>query len=232
MKLSKIYLLEGTIEAVTGLHIGGSQEEISIGGNDNPVIRNPVNNQPYIPGSSLKGKMRSMLEWSLGALNDKGNPYSLIDYKKNPQPEFMNLLKLFGTSGDSLSDQELVKQVGPTRLAFWDCALSADWVASLSNPMLMTDTKYENVINRISGTAEHPRNMERVPAGARFDFKLTVRVHDDENLLDLVLRGMKMIEITGLGGSVSRGSGKVIFTGLKLNKECIENRYQEIKINA
>jgi CRISPR-associated protein Csm3 len=74
----------------------------------------------------------------------------------------------------------------------------------------------ENMIDRIRGVAEHPRNTERVPAGARFDFNLTLRVHDGEDLLSTVLRGLKLLELTGLGGSGSRGYGKVKFTNLML----------------
>jgi len=63
MKLTKISQIQGQIELVSGLHIGSGNTEMHIGGTDNPVIKNPVNNQPYIPGSSLKGKMRSLMEW-------------------------------------------------------------------------------------------------------------------------------------------------------------------------
>ena len=52
----------GSIEVVTGLHIGGSRTAQAIGGVQNSVVRDPVTRRPYIPGSSLKGKLRSLLE--------------------------------------------------------------------------------------------------------------------------------------------------------------------------
>lgn len=54
--------IQGDIYALTGLHIGGAAGALEIGGVDSPIIRNPLNNQPYIPGSSLRGKMRSLAE--------------------------------------------------------------------------------------------------------------------------------------------------------------------------
>ena len=83
--------------------------------------------------------------------------------------------------------------------------------------LLLTETKMENSIDRIRGVAEHPRNTERVPASATFDFALTVRIHDGEDLLATVYEGLKLLELTGLGGSGSRGYGKVKFASLNLD---------------
>ena len=60
MKLVRIYTITGTIETVTGLHIGAGKDSIEIGGMDNPVIKHPHTGEHYIPGSSLKGKVRSL----------------------------------------------------------------------------------------------------------------------------------------------------------------------------
>ena len=70
MQLNNIIALEGTLELMTGLHIGAGSEELHIGGIDNPIVKHPYTNQPYIPGSSLKGKMRSMLEWKAGVVSE------------------------------------------------------------------------------------------------------------------------------------------------------------------
>jgi CRISPR-associated protein Csm3 len=86
---------------------------------------------------------------------------------------------------------------------------------------LLTEVKSENVINRISGEAKHPRYTERVPAGARFVFRLSLKklADDGEKLLETVLQGLKLIEHDSLGGSGSRGYGKVKFVGLKIDGE-------------
>ena len=77
MQLTHIRKLEGTITLKTGLHIGAGDTEMRIGGTDNPVVKNPLDNRPYIPGSSLKGKIRSLLEWQLGLVNISGkSPFS------------------------------------------------------------------------------------------------------------------------------------------------------------
>ncbi len=220
MQLTNIQLLQGKIRLLTGLHIGAGSEEMHIGGTDNPVIKNPLTGQPYIPGSSLKGKMRSLLEWQLGVVAEtKGSPLSFKHINTvNNQAEAKKLLKLFGGSPDPANDDSLIAEIGPTRLAFWDCSLNQDWVKRevYDENLLLTETKMENMIDRIQGVAQHPRNTERVPAGAEFDFKLTLRVHNGEDLTDMLFQGLKLIELTGLGGSLSRGYGKVAFIDLKL----------------
>lgn len=225
MKLTAIRKFTGHLELVTGLHIGSGNTEMHIGGTDNPVLKNPVTQEPYIPGSSLKGKIRSLLEWKLGTVGQtEGKPLGFRDIAKVDavdRAQAENLLRLFGSAPEgSGQDMTLVEKIGPTRLAFWDCSLSRDWVEMMANRnLLLTETKMENMIDRIRGVAEHPRNTERVPAGAIFDFALTLRVHDGENLLGMVYEGLKLLELTGLGGSGSRGYGKVRFAELKLDGE-------------
>ena len=196
---------------------------MKIGGTDNPVLKHPLTNEPYIPGSSLKGKIRSLLEWRLGVVSlTGGKPLGFRDIANltgGEQSRAKNLLKLFGGAPEgSGQDMKLVEEIGPTRLAFWDCSLTRSWVAEMNRRnLLLTETKMENMIDRIRGVAEHPRNTERVPAGATFDFALTVRVHDDEDILATVYEGLKLLELTGLGGSGSRGYGKVRFATLQLD---------------
>ena len=62
MKLEKVVTISGQIECKTGLCIKGSNSDLNIGGADSEVIKNPLTGHPYIPGSSIKGKMRSQLE--------------------------------------------------------------------------------------------------------------------------------------------------------------------------
>lgn len=241
MQLTHIQKLTGQIELLSGLHIGSGNTEIHIGGTDNPVIKNPITQQPYIPGSSIKGKMRSLLEWHLGVVslpgrkdNDQGKPLGFSDIprcREDIKDQAKNILKLFGGAPDSSNDQTLIEEIGPTRLAFWDCSLDPQWVKDMDDKnLLLTETKMENMIDRIRGVAEHPRNTERVPSTARFDFNLTIRVHDDEDLLETVLQGLKLLELTGLGGSGSRGYGKIKFTNLELDKHPIQHKLEQINL--
>lgn len=223
MQLIDIQKLTGTLELLSGLHIGSGNTEMHIGGTDNPVIKHPLTQEPYIPGSSVKGKMRSLLEWDLGVVGaTQGNPLGfrhLRDLPEATRPAAKNLLRLFGGAPEGAGQNlELVTEIGPTRLAFWDCALEPAWIREMNDRnLLLTETKSENMIDRIRGVAEHPRNTERVPAGARFSFNLTLRVHaGDSALLPMVWRGLKLLELTGLGGSGSRGYGKLRFSQLAL----------------
>jgi CRISPR-associated protein Csm3 len=59
--LGKLYITS-TIEVETGLHISGGEGKLDIGGIDKLVVRDPISEHPYIPGSSIKGKLRSILE--------------------------------------------------------------------------------------------------------------------------------------------------------------------------
>ena len=238
MQLTNIRLIEGCIELVTGLHIGAGNEEMHIGGMDNPVVKNPVNHRPYIPGSSLKGKMRSLLEWQAGtvaASNGKpvgfGDARKIKDEKKRIRAE--NILKLFGGAPERKSVDAYVRSIGPSRLAFWDCPLDEGWASRMNDRgVSLTESKMENTIDRIGGAAGNLRTNERVPAGARFDFRLTMRVHDNEKLLSDVLCGLRLIELTGLGGSGSRGYGKVRFLDLVCDRQPVQSDYEAVRFDS
>ncbi len=199
-------MITGKIKVVTGLHIGSGNTEMHIGGTDNPVIKNAATNEPYIPGSSLKGKMRSLLRLYKGG-DDKEE----------------TVVKLFGSPAGS-------DTVKPARLSFWDCFLTEEWKKIIDKKqMLYTEVKMENSIDRVTGTATNPRNTERVLPGSEFDFKLTVKQYDDEDVLPLVLGTMKLLEMDALGGSGSRGYGRIKFEELKLDGKDIQSGLDAIK---
>lgn len=233
MQLNRICTLEGTLELLTGLHIGAGGQEMHIGGIDNTVIKHPYTLEPYIPGSSLKGRMRSLLEWRAGVVAEcNGKPVSAQTLDKLSGAKRIaaeDIARLFGLSGDAQA--EIIEQLGPTRLAFWDCALEPDWVAERNRRNeLFTEAKNENIIDRIRGVAEHPRQTERVPAGARFKFRLSLKqLEGDIDLLNLVLAGLKLLELDSIGGSGSRGYGKICFIDLKLDGEDLQARFDTIQ---
>jgi len=177
---------------------------MKIGGVDNQVIKDANSDRPYIPGSSLKGKMRSLLEWNCRVVGyGDGNPFNSKVLSKIPeidQKDAKNLLKLFG-------DKE--GEFGITRISVGDCPLSEE-----SSNMVLSEAKYENVINRQKGTAEHPRQTERVPAGVKFDFDIRIKILEEDNeeeFRTMVKKGFELIEMDYLGGNGSRGYGRVKF---------------------
>ena len=216
MKLVNIKEIKGKIKLLTGLHIGAGDTEMRIGGTDNPVIKHPVTNEPYIPGSSLKGKIRTLLELRSGLLvkaETNGKPLSAKALQKldgEERKEALRILKLFGTSG-----AEAEEEVGPTRVAFSDCFITEECRKEVKEgKKVLTEVKAENTINRIKGTAEHPRFIERVPAGIEFEFRVTLKEFEEDkdlNLEELLLEGMKLLEMDSLGGCGSRGYGKIKF---------------------
>lgn len=234
MQLKAINQITGQIRLVTGLHIGAGNEEVHIGGIDNAVIKHPHTQQPYIPGSSLKGKMRSLLEWRSGVVGESnGAPTSIKLLDKlsgDKKTQAQTVVKLFGASGDAQNDKQ-AEEIGITRLSFWDCALNKGWLENVNkNNWLYTEAKSENTINRITGTADNPRQTERVPADAIFDFKLGMKVLDDveQEFVETVLAGLKLLEMDGIGGSGSRGYGKIKFENVQLNGENIQERLDAI----
>ena len=200
-RLVKKIRIETTIELLTGLHIGGSKENVEIGGIDNAVIKlASKNGQPYIPGSSLKGKMRCLLEQAAGSPQVGGNA---------------EVNNLFGIATNGRNGEQDSR---PSKVIVRDAMLTADTIAMLSKcvnlDMPYTENKFENVIDRVRGVAEHPRQSERVPAGAVFNVEMVLNVWDDDNeddLKGLLRKAMNMLEHDYLGGSGSRGYGQIKF---------------------
>ena len=203
--------ITGTITCETGLRIGGSSESIEIGGMENPIIRHPITDEPYIPGSSLKGKLRSLLEYKHGRRDNRGD-----DNDRTGEPCQCGqciICRVFGAHKNTRH------RLGPTRVLFRDASLttkSKKWLidAQASKGIFFTEVKTENIIDRNTGIAANKglRTQERVPAGAEFDFEISVRIFDDDNegeIITLLEDGLTMLEQDYLGGSGSRGYGKV-----------------------
>ncbi len=235
MKLTAIRKLEGTITLKSGLHIGSGNMEMHIGGTDSPVIKHPHTLQPYIPGSSLKGKVRSLIEMASGLVpyaRDEGGLVSSKTLEKVKNDDSLKqkataILKIFGSSGADKDDE---MDIGPTRVSFADCYLDETWKdEAKKNRWPVTEEKSENSIDRITGTAKSPRFIERVPEGTKFSFLLTFKVLEDgdEALFGELLKGLKLLELDALGGSGSRGYGKIKFN---FNDEKMESNFQALKL--
>jgi len=198
-QLDKKIIIKGKIIAETGLMIGSNNAAMDIGGTDKQVIRNPINSIPYIPGSSLKGKMRSQFEISRGQVGEKGGP------SQNPKHESA---RLFG----HINRNEEKKQQ-PSRLIVRDGEMTNTDVFS-NTELLYTEVKAENTINRITAEA-NPRFFERVPAGAAFEMNMALNIfksdEDGDKLLDYVYEALQLVQDDYLGGGGSRGNGQISF---------------------
>lgn len=216
MQLVGIREIKGTIVVKTGLRIGAGDTEMRIGGLDNPIIKHPHTLEPYIPGSSLKGKVRGLLEMKSGLMGRTGGEplgFKHLQGVDEPQrQEGEKILRLFGAGG---AEGEEIAAIGPTRVAFADCPLDDNWRSrALDQGLSFTEVKMENAINRIQGVAQHPRPMERVPADAQFSFTVTLKkldIDEDQELEDLLLMGLKLLTLDALGGCGSRGYGRIEF---------------------
>ena len=203
-QLVKKIKINTSITLITGLHIGGNSENVEIGGIDNPVIKLASKGDvPYIPGSSLKGKMRCLLEQAAGA------PKVGLDEKVN------NFFGITENKAINTSNQ-------PSKIIVRDAMLSDDSKKMLLDcdnlDMPYTENKFENVIDRVKGIAQHPRQTERVPAGAKFNAEFVINVWDDDDeqeMMALFEKGIRLLENDYLGGSGSRGYGQIKFGEMK-----------------
>lgn len=228
LKLIGKLILEGELHCETGLHVGAGKGSLEIGGSDNPVVKDSFG-RPYVPGSSLRGKMRALLEQASGLavpselvyLSKRKGQEVRIHQSDRPDDE---ICLLFGRNpgrmervmGEGLESN----QASPARLAVYDAPLDIDSITPQMRENLddeLTEVKSENAIDRITSQA-NPRTLERVPAGARFRIRMVMDVLCDEDapLFLRVLEGMRLLEDDSLGGGGSRGSGRVRFANLKL----------------
>jgi CRISPR-associated protein Csm3 len=204
--------ISGKLECLTGLHIGASKENMEIGAIDLPVVRDPITREPYIPGSSLKGKMRSLLEKALTISPNREIGRDVKIHVCDDAGNAINCLvcRVFGSTGKDGGKNF------PARLIVRDLKLtdqSREELEDIDTGLQYTEWKFENAIDRITSAA-NPRQIERVPRGAEFIFELIYNVEDnsqvDEDLKNLKL-AMDLIEMDALGGHGSRGYGKVKF---------------------
>lgn len=217
-KLIKKIKYQTTITLVTGLHIGGSSDNVEIGGIDNPVIKLATKeNQPYIPGSSLKGKLRCLLEQAAGA--------SKIGMNKD-------INNLFGITENSKLN---IKENRPSKIIVRDAMLTADskkfFLGCDNLDMPYTESKVENTIDRVEGATVKGgvRTSERVPAGAEFEAEFIINVWDndkEQELIELFEKGIHLLENDYLGGSGSRGYGQIKFGEFKLTELSEANNWK------
>src|ERR1041384_2340251 len=228
LKLIGKLILEGEMLCQTGLHVGAGKGSLEIGGSDNPVAKDAFG-RPYVPGSSLRGKIRSLLEQSSGLavpselvfLSRRKGQEVRIHQSDRPDDEICLLFgrnpgRMERVQGETLD----TTQATPARLAVFDAPLEPESITAQMREALddeLTEVKSENSIDRITSQA-NPRTLERVPAGARFQVRLVMDVLCDEDapLFLRVLEGLRLLEDDALGGGGSRGSGRVRFSGMKL----------------
>lgn len=271
------------LTAKTGLHIGGGGENLDIGGLDKPVIRDPLTKYPYLPGSSIKGKLRATLERLLNKpLNRSGSRDTrryesddLVDgFTEVERDRFIRyegartcqISRLFGSTGgpskgtnlwipiESAKKEGLFSEKNPTkiiegencvkiidgisgrnatsRLIIRDSHLeskSAEFLKKVDTGLYMTEWKFENNIDRVTAAA-NPRQLERVPAGSKFDFELIYTVENAEQAvkdLENIAIALAFLEDDALGGNGSRGYGKVIFENFRFTYRSLD-QYRQI----
>jgi CRISPR-associated protein Csm3 len=222
------------IRARTGLAIGGSESWIGVAGGDQPVARDPVSGEPYVPGSSLKGKLRALLERALGAplvavVGGASRREQRFIHRCTTEKDYREAAIIDGYAGCPVCHlfgamaQDFA--VYPTRLVTRDAALTAASRQALQKKrteLPFTEIKSESVLDRLTAAAT-PRQRERVPAGAAFDARWDLSLYGvdgadlhDEKLLGLFFAGLGLLEDDYLGGQGSRGYGRVEVAELKV----------------
>src|SRR6202035_619910 len=228
LKLIGKLLLEGELTCETGLHVGAGKGSLEIGGSDNPVVKDAFG-RPYVPGSSLRGKLRSLWEQTSGLavpaelvyLSKRKGQEVRIHQSDRPDDE---ICLLFGRNPgrmDRVAGEALdTRAATPARLAIYDAPLDAASITAQMRENLddeITEVKSENAIDRVTSQA-NPRTLERVPAGARFHVRMVLDVlcEEDKALAARLIEGLRLLEDDSLGGGGSRGRGRVSFSKLRL----------------
>jgi len=221
-------ILEGEITCHTGLHIGAGKGSLEIGGADNPVVKDAFG-IPYVPGSSLRGRLRSLLEQTLGFavpselvfLSKRRGQEVRIHQSDRPDDEICILFGRNSGRMEKVGGEATESAIAtPARLTVYDAPLILDSITSQMRENLddeLTEVKSENAVDRITSQA-NPRTLERVPAGARFRFRMVLDIlcPEDKPLLARVAEGLRLLEDDALGGGGSRGSGRIAFGSLTL----------------
>jgi len=222
-------LIEANLVCETGLHIGAGKGTLEIGGADNPVVKDAFG-RPYVPGSSLRGRLRSLLEQALGLATPKELVY--VSRRKGQEVRIHasdlandEICLLFGRApgrverveGDALNQNTIT----PARLTVYDAALQLDSITPAMRESLddeLTEVKSEAAIDRITSQSQ-ARTLERVPAGASFKLRLVMDIlcAEDKELIATLLQGLSLMEDDTLGGGGSRGSGRIRFSDIKLS---------------
>ncbi|NLH00779.1 MAG: type III-A CRISPR-associated RAMP protein Csm3, partial [Clostridiales bacterium] len=180
--------ITGTIEVVTGLHIGASSAFAAIGSVDSPIIRDPFSDLPIIPGSSLKGKIRALL----------AKKYNENKNNEDPNDDDPILLRLFGNSKKAESQR--------SRLIFRDLIMSNIEELKGYGINSATEVKFENSISCLTAVA-NPRQIERVIRGAKFPLTIIYDVVNPAEVkedISLLAEGIVLLECDYLGGNGSR----------------------------
>ncbi len=227
IKLIGRVFFEFSLKALSGLAIGGSDVGVEIGGVDRTVIRDKLTNQPYIPGSSLRGKMRSLTEKYRGLpQNQPIGQAKIHTCKREEDYAICEVCRTYGVPAE-------VKFNTPTRLIVRDVPLTSESVRQLRDAhtdLPFTEVKTEVAIDRVTSVA-NPRQFERVPAGAIFGpaemvYSIysgdTCDPQQDVQFLDVVFTGLKLLEDDYLGGLGSRGSGQVRVENVRIGLKVAE----------
>ena len=189
--------ITGTIELITGMHIGGNSGFSAIGAVDSPIIKDVRTNNPMIPGSSLKGKMRSLLA--------KKYNEAVVE----PDNDDERIINLFGSARKD--------HIEPSRVLFSDMILENWEDLKKQGVSSRTEGKFENSIKRTTAVA-NPRQIERAIRGSKFPLDIIYEVKEIENIkkdMTLLKEGFELLQYDYIGGSGSRGYGKVKFYDLQ-----------------
>lgn len=203
-------IIKGKLTCVTGLHIGAARESLEIGGIDAPVLRDPITRTPYIPGSSLKGKLRCLFERKEDKQFNRSGGGGVWRHECTDQS--CKVCRVFGATGGREGENI------PSRLVVRDCLLteeSLDKLRKIETGLQYTELKFENSLDRVTA-ASNPRQLERVPAGTEFEFEIIYDVETANNGevkedINNILDALNLLEDDYLGGHGSRGYGKVKF---------------------
>lgn len=206
--------ISGVIESLTGLHIGGGSQFAAIGAVDSVVIKDIQDDLPMIPGSSLKGKLRSLLSKQLSA----------GELPKGHNQDDDRIKRLFGHAES--------KNPKTSRIYFSDVFMSEESREELENSDIdATEIKFENTITRSTGVA-NPRQIERAIKGISYNMSLIYNIENESEIEEdfkLLKMAFKLLKYDYLGANSSRGYGRVDIKDLDVKALIVDEEDENCK---
>jgi CRISPR-associated RAMP protein (TIGR02581 family) len=220
-RLDNRYFFRGTLVLLNEMHIGSGRGD----GTTDALVVKDINGIPYIPGSSLRGVIRSEIERIAASLGL--NPCMLIKdnncvtTSRNLQDNFKEILKVkdYSEIDDFLNDSSKVCPV--CRLFGSTVVASKIKVTDLPMDRLNSNTTVRHgvAINRDTDTAQKKAkfDFETVPLGSKFTFELIGENLTDDDLALLAVGIQEMVDGNfWIGGNTARGLGKCKLKELKI----------------
>lgn len=230
------YIVKGIMINITPIHIGIGESDFDPLQTDNTVIRDN-NGMPYIPGSSLKGVLRSFIEILINSNISEDYEACFIVNKPCLDDEKIKAIKNQYKDDDKKIAKAIYDGMCDVCKLFGGNHFASK--IKIRDSKIIDDKFYIDrrdgvVIDRETGTSLDGRkyDFEQVAAGTRFDFFMSADNLEEKQkeLFKIIINGLKNEDIY-VGGKTSVGLGNIKLTDVEVY-EITSDKLKEYLING